>query len=538
MILTLAVLPLVAVAAERPWFTRIGNGPDFTWRSGASGEFAMPEIIGGGVALLDADGDGDLDLYLVQGEAKDGEGSRLFRNDGGLRFTDVTAEAGDAGLAIYGMGVTTGDYDRDGDPDLLVAGLGGVRLLRNDSTAGSLRFTDVTAAAGLRIEGWCSCPLFYDLDGDGDLDLFVGRYLTWSRGVEPACEGLDGRRDYCSPRSFDSPARSGLYLNRGDGTFVDASLDSGIASAAGTALGVLAADFDGDGRPDLLVANDGMPNHLFLNQGGNPGGIRFRESALAAGCAVDLEGKAKAGMGAAAIDFDDDGDFDILICNLDGESDSLFRNDGGKFLDVTALAGLRGPTRKATRFGVIAADFDQDGRLDLFEAAGRVMRPAAAEGGSDPYAQENLLFRGNANGRFTLVAPAGGTEPPIARTARGAAAGDLDGDGDLDLVVVNRDGPLDLLRNDAAAGKAVRIRVLEARGGDALGAIVRGTVAGRRVPRTVKTGGSYFAASDPAVHFGLGTAAALEDVEVVRPDGRVQKLGDVAAGEFRIVRPG
>jgi hypothetical protein len=536
MIAILAALPLVAVA-ERPWFTRIDHGPAFTWRSGATGEFAMPEIIGGGVALLDADGDGDLDLYLVQGETRSGEGSRLFRNDGGLRFTDVTDAAGDAGLAIYGMGVTVGDYDRDGDVDLAVAGLGGMRLLRNDSTAQALRFTDVTAAAGIRIEGWCSCPLFHDLDGDGDLDLFVGRYLTWSRGVEPPCEGLDGRRDYCSPRSFDSPARSGLYLNRGDGTFADVSLDSGIASAAGTALGVLAADFDGDGRPDLLVANDGMPNHLFLNQGGTPGGIRFRESALAAGCAVDLEGKAKAGMGAAAIDFDDDGDFDILICNLDGESDSLFRNDGGKFLDVTALAGLRGPTRKATRFGVIAADFDQDGRLDLFEGAGRVMRPAASDGAADPYEQPNLLFRGNANGRFTLVVPAGGTDPPIARTSRGVAAGDLDGDGDLDLVVVNRDGPLDLLRNDASAGGAVRIRVLDARGGDALGAVVRGTVDGRRVSRIVKTGGSYFSASDPAVHFGLGAAAALKDVEVIRPDGRRQALGDVAAGEFRTVRP-
>jgi hypothetical protein len=529
----IALLALAAFAADRPWFTRVDPGPEFTWRSGATGEFAMPEIIGGGLALLDVEGDGDLDVYLVQGEAKGGEGSRLFRNDGGFRFTDVTAAAGDAGLAIYGMGVSTGDFDRDGDADLVVAGLGGVRLLRNDSTANSPRLTEVTAAAGLRIEGWCSCPLFHDLDGDGDLDLFVGRYLNWSRGAEPPCEGLDGRRDYCSPRSFDSPARSGLYVNRGDGTFVEASLDSGIASSAGTALGVLASDFNRDGRPDLLVANDGMPNHLFLNQGG----LRFRESALAAGCAVDLEGKAKAGMGASVLDFDDDGDLDILICNLDGESDSLFRNEGGTFLDVTALAGLRGPTRKATRFGVIAADLDQDGRLDLFHAAGRVMRPATG-GGDDPYAQPNLLFRGGVNGRFTHVSPAGGTEPPIVRTARGAAAGDLDGDGDLDLVVVNRDAAADFLRNDGAVGTSVRIRVLDGRGGDALGAIVRGTVDGRRLTRVVKTGGSYFAASDPAVHFGLGAAKALEDVEVTLPDGRVQRLGDVPAGEFRTVRPG
>ncbi|MDH4065304.1 MAG: CRTAC1 family protein, partial [Acidobacteriota bacterium] len=418
----------------------------------------------------------------------------------------------------YGMGAATADYDGDGDVDVYITGLGANVLLQND---GRGHFTDVTRAAGAVAAGWSTSATFADIDADGHLDLFVTRYLDWSIEKERECYSLTGRVDYCSPKNYDAPTTDLLFRNNGNGTFTDISREAGLGAAVGAGLGVLAEDVNGDGRVDLFVANDGMPNHLWMNLDGR----RFAESALMTGVAIDQDGAPKAGMGVHAADVDDDGDNDLIVMNLDTESDSFYRNEGRFFVDATAGVGLRVASRRFTRFGVALLDFDNDGRLDLYEANGRVGLQSETFA-ADPYAEPNLLFRGIAGGRFEEVRPRGGTPRPHIATSRAAAFGDVDNDGGIDVVVANRDAAPHLLRNVVQRrGHWLMMRVLDRSGSDALGASLSIAAGGRTIRRDVRTGYSYLAANDPRVHVGLGETSHVESVTVRWVDGTRERFG-------------
>jgi hypothetical protein len=494
----------------------------------------LPEIMGGGAALFDMDADGDLDAYLVQSgdvvnRASKGEGTRLFRNDGRGFFTDVTAESG-AAVPGYGMGVAAGDVDNDSDTDLYVTNLDENVLLQND---GRGQFTDVTRKAGVLGSGWSTSAAFLDYDADGWLDLFVARYLDWSVGAERECYSLTGVPDYCSPKNYDAPSSALLFRNDRDGTFTDVSARAGLTNAVGNGLGVVAADFDADGRVDIFVANDGTPNHLWMNVGQG----RFVESGLIQGVAIDQDGAPKAGMGVHAADVDGDGDQDLLVVNLDTESDSYFRNEGRYFVDGTVAAGLRTASRRFTRFGMALVDFDNDGLLDLYEANGRVGLQSERHG-DDPYAEPNILLRGLVGARFEEVRPTGGITAPLIATSRAAAFGDVDNDGGVDVLVVNRDAAPHLLRNVVPArGHWIAFRVVDRHGRDAIGAELTIDVAGRRIRRDVRAAYSYLASNDPRVHVGLGAETRVNAVEVRWPDGQHARVGPFDADRIVTIRP-
>ncbi len=529
--------PTPATPTGPPWFEEIGaaNGLAFEHVSGHDGRFVFPEILAGGAALFDMDGDSDLDAYLVQsGDARNpggGEGAnRLFRNDGDARFTDVTEGSGTADQG-YGMGVIVGDYDNDGDQDLYVTNLGPNALLRND---GDGTFTDVTESAGVGHEGWGTSGAFLDYDNDGDLDLFVTNYIEWSMGIEQVCFGLHGLPDYCDPTNYNTPAKDLFYRNDGNGRFADLTEEAGFHAAFGNGLGVVTADFDRNGFQDIYVANDTMVNQLWLNQDGK----QFVDEALLRGCAMDENGKAKAGMGIAIADIDDDADEDIIVVNLLGQTDSLFRNDGGLFRDATGAAGLGQASRWYTRFGVGLIDFDNDGYLDLYEANGRVTANNEAET-DDVYAEPNALFRGLPGGKFEFVELLGGTVETLIETSRAAAFGDVDGDGGVDVLVANKDGPAHLLRNIAPdRGNWAALRVLDRHGRDAFGAVVRLTVGQRVITRDVRAAYSYLASNDPPIHVGLGDATQIDAVEVRWIDGTTERFGTIASGRTTTLRRG
>jgi hypothetical protein len=520
--------------AGSAWFEEVAvaRGLAFRHRSGHEGRYLLPEIMGGGAALFDMDGDGDLDVFLVQsgrvGSPPGGDGDRLFRNDGHGFFEDVTSAAVTR-AAGYGMGVAAGDYDNDGDVDLYVTALGPNTLLAND---GRGAFTDVTARAGVAGDTWSTGAAWLDYDLDGDLDLFVLNYINWSESGELECFSLTGVPDYCSPRNYDAPTADTLYRNNGDGTFTDVTAAAGLLAAFGNGLGIVAGDVNGDGRPDVFVANDAMPNQLWINAGNGT----FRDEALLAGVAVDQDGSPKSGMGVDAVDLDDDGDLDLLVVNLDGESDSFFRNEGAFFVDDTARVGLRAASRRFTRFGTAFLDFDNDGWLDLYEANGRVGQQSERFS-ADPFAEPNLLFRGGPDG-FVEVAPRGGTAVDLAHSSRAATFGDVDNDGGLDILVANRDAEPYLLRNVATRGHWLLVRVVDERGRDAFGAELAATVGGRRLRRTVRSAYSYLAANDARVHLGLGPATAAADVEVRWPDGAREAFGSLQADRIVVLRRG
>lgn len=527
----------IDVAPSPPaWFEemRAASGVDFMLETTLGDRPLLPEIVAGGGAAADFDQDGLLDLYLVQ--ATGSGGNRLYRNLGGFRFEDVTDAAGADDGDRFGMGAATGDFDGDGDVDLFVSNLGRDTLLRNE---GGLHFTDVTGSAGLGDEGFAASATFFDADADGDLDLFVSRYVDWSPAVEMDCRHSSGRPDYCAPAQYDRPTSDLLYRNDGDGTFTDISSLSGIAAESGTGLGVAALDADGDGRLDLFVANDGMPDHLWMNRGD----LRFEEFAIRAGCDRDLSGIAKAGMGVVVEDVDDDGDPDVLVCNLGGETDSLHLNQGGRFIDGTARAGLAAATRRFTRFGLGLIDFDHDGHLDLYAANGRVGIGKAFAEADDPYAEPDLLLRGDGRGRFQTVKPSGGLDA-TPRTSRGAIFGDFDQDGSIDVVVVDRKAPVRLLRNVAGGnGRHLLLDIRDRTGGPALGARVVIDLPAdaegleRRLTRTVRTDGSYLSARDPRVHVGLGEVARIPRLQVFWPDGETMSFEDVVSDRIMRIDP-
>jgi hypothetical protein len=515
--------------AGQVWFHEEAGerGLDFLHRSGHSGRFLYPEIIAGGAALFDMDGDGDLDAYLVQagsviGRAANTHGNQLFENDGEGNFRDISAQSGAADRG-YGMGVASGDYDRDGDLDLYVTNLGSNVLLRND---GGGQFTDVSEASGSGEELWSSSASFIDYDRDGDLDLWVVNYLFWTLEEERECYNQATGNSYCGPKAYNKPAPDTLYRNNGDGSFSDVSLAMGLRKALGNGLGVGVSDVNLDGFDDVFVANDGTMDHLWINQAGTG----FVEQAVPFGCAVDQDGKIKAGMGVAFMDFDGDRDEELLVVNLKGEYDSFFQNEGNRWLDRTASIGLNANSSAYTRFGVGWADFDNDGHLDLFEANGGVAH--AAETGRDkPFAQLNLVYQGAESGRFKALKPIGATPEPLAFASRGAAFGDVNGDGAVDVLVVNRDAPAHLLINHAPdRGNWISFTLSENRSAS-LGAVLSFRAGTRQFTRRVRTSTSYCSASDPRIHVGLGALAEVTEVKVFWPDGSSQSFGSLRANQ-------
>ena len=503
------------------------TGLQFRHFTGATGEFFMPEIMGSGVALFDFDGDGDLDVYLPQGTRLDvtkpelfpppaGQERvhRLFRNElkeaGRLRFTDVTERAG-VGHNGYGMGTATGDYDNDGDLDLYVTNFGHNVLYRNN---GNGTFADVTSAAGVDDERWSASAAFLDYDRDGDLDLFVANYIDFSTKGNKNCFASTGERDYCTP-SIYRPVPARLFRNEGGEKFVDLTLASGIGSAFGPGLGVACADFNADGWLDIYVANDGAANILWMNKRDGT----FEEVGLMSGAAYAVDGVARAGMGIASGDFDNDADEDLIVTNLRREGSTLYRNEGkGLFRDATAEFGLAQSSFLSTGFGAGWFDYDNDGRLDLFTANGAVTLLETQKGTPYPFAQRNQLFHNQGPARkFAETTAAAGPAFERAEVSRGAAFGDIDNDGDIDIVVSNNNGPARLLRNENGSRShwlQVRLQgVKDNRSG--LGARV--AVLRKGMPplwRRCGTDGSYLSSSDATVHFGLGASSALEAVEV------------------------
>jgi hypothetical protein len=523
----------------------LAAGLHFVYRNGMSGALHLPEIVGGGAALFDFDNDGDLDLYLVQGgtfgprgEPRSGpEHDRLWLNvapvgGGDPRFEDVSAKAG-LSPAGYGMGVAAGDYDNDGWTDLLVTGYGSMRLLRNRDGA---RLEDVTARAGVGDGGWSVSAAFADLDADGRLDLFVARYVEYA---PVRCRLPSSRPDYCGPKSFP-PQPDRVFRNRGDGTFEEATARWLGPQRAGPGLGVAAADLDGHGRTDVYVANDGAENHLWLNRDGPA----LREEGLIGGVALSGTGAAQAGMGVDAGDVDGDLDLDLVVTNLTGEGSTLYVNQGGgQFEDGTAASGLGPASLPLTGFGARLLDYDNDGWLDLAVANGAVHLSDPAPGSTDPFplAQPRLLYRNAGRGRFADVTRAAGEAFTHPEVGRGLAAGDVDNDGDVDLVLVNVEGPARLLLNRVGQDQPwAGLRLLTRDGRrDALGARV--LLRRRRAAdllRHAHADGSYASAGDPRVLFGLGGGADVAGLDVRWPDGAVETFDPPALRRYTALRQG
>jgi tetratricopeptide (TPR) repeat protein len=512
-------------------------GLRFVYENGETLLHQLPEPFGGGVALLDFDGDGWLDVYCVQGgrfppdPAHPPAGDRLFRNLGNGAFADVTESSGIVSFPRgYGHGVTVGDFDNDGHPDLFVTRWRAYALYRNN---GDGTFADVTEASGLGgARDWPTSAAFVDLDGDGDLDLYVCHYAAWDAENPRLCrDGTTGRTVNCNP--LDSPAMPDHLFRNDGGRFVDVTAEAGIDDRDGRGLGVVAADLDGDGLVDLYVANDGTANYLFRNLGG----LRFAEVGHESGVAANAAGGYQAGMGVALGDLDGDGLPDLAVTNFLGESTTFYRNlGGGIFGDQTAAIGLAAATRHRLGFGVVAFDANNDGRLDLASANGHVndLLPHFA------YFMPAQLLLGTADGRLVDVSARAGPPWSVPRMGRALAAGDLDNDGQLDLVLLAHNQPLAYLHNRTADGGPFVVLRLEGRPSnrDAIGATVALTAGGRRQVAWRFGGGSYQSSGDPRLHFGLGKAERVDRVEVTWPSGRVETFEDLEIDAGYLLREG
>lgn len=526
-------------------------GIDFVHVNGASGRFYIPEILAPGVALFDFDNDADLDVFVGQGRPLDGLDAeaaapttgvptqgRLYRNDTladgprrTIRFTDVSARSG-LETGGYPMGAATGDFDNDGCVDLFVTELGVSQLFRSrcDGT-----FTDVTRAAGLDTPGWATSASFVDYDRDGRLDLFVGHYVRQPLDGQSTCRASSGQPDYCSPQAFRAqPDR--LYHNDGNGRFSDVSRRALVGGHFGPALGVSTADFDNDGWIDIFVANDGEASQLWMNLRNGT----FKDTASMAGVAVGSQGTPEGNMGVDAGDFDDDGDEDLFDTVLPGQGSNLWANDGsGLFEDQSARSGLAAVGLGFTGFGAAWFDYDNDGRLDLLTVNGAVSLKASRRPEA-PYAESKLLFHNAGRGRFEDVTRQAGEVFALHEVSRGAAFGDIDNDGDTDVLVGNNNGPLRLLVNNVGSRQRwLGLSVLDDHGRPALGARVAvAGIDGRTIWRRARSDGSYASANDPRVLAGLGRSTDPPDVRVVWPDGRVEEWARVPIDRYVTVQQG
>ena len=551
-----AAPPQSEPGAERSWGVRPGEGVhlvdvtaasglDFVHVSGNEDQRFIIETMGGGAAFLDYDADGYLDLYLVNGTRRDEPPpaaiSRLYRNepdgsDGGRRFTDVTATAGVGGQG-WGMGCAVADFDNDGDVDLYVTYWGENILYRND---GEGSFTDVTSEAGVGDEGWGASAAFGDLDADGFVDLYVANYLEFDLAVPPnngkPCTGFMGLEGFCGPKGLPGQADV-LYRNRaGGGRFEDVSRSTGIDRQQLPALGVAFADYDDDGDQDVYVANDGFPNLLYRNDGG----WALREVGAFAGVAYSEEGRAQAGMGVDFGDYDNDGDLDLFVTNFSNDVNTLYQNEGnGVFSDATAAGGLGGLVRPFLGWSTTFFDADNDGWQDLFVVNGHLYPQLEIQAKSLRYPQRNLLYW-NEGGVFVPAGPKAGSSLQVAKVSRGAAFGDYDNDGDVDIIVVNLNDAPTLLRNEG--GNARYWLGLELEGAtsnrDGVGARVRITAGGRTQTREVRRGYGYQSGHDGRLLFGLGDQEKVDRVEITWPSGQVQVLEDPGIRQYVKLREG
>jgi hypothetical protein len=556
----LAAQQRMEARSSTPIFKEVAEqvGLKFQHFNGMTGKFYLPEITGSGAALFDFDNDGDLDVFLVQGNLLEPNtrpadtlfpwrGSqppqgKLFRNDltinkdgsRRLSFTDVTESSGIVANG-YGMGVAIGDINNDGLPDLYVTNLGSNQMYLNK---GNGKFVDVTKESGTDDSRWSTSASFFDYDRDGWLDLMIVNYADFSVTNSPNCFAATTARDYCTPRVFRAPGNRLLH-NKGNGSFEDVTAAAGVDKEFGHGLGIVTADFNDDGWIDIYVANDGDPNQLWINQKNGT----FSNEALLAGAAINRNGQAEAGMGVDAGDFDGNGTDDIFVTHLMDETNTLYTNmTRGLFEDRTREAGLGMPGRRFTGFGTLFFDYDNDGWLDLFIANGAVQLLPDLVRKKDPFplGQPNQLFHNTGKGSFVEVTDQAGPELQLIEVSRGAAFGDLDNDGDTDVLVTNNNGPTRLYLNQVGnQNHWLGLKVTGKSGRDMLGARIEVTVSEKNVlRRRARTDGSYLSANDPRVLVGLGNATRVETVRVRWPDGSGEEWKDLKADQYVSLKQG
>ncbi len=511
-------------------------GIQFQHNSGAYGGKLLPETLGSGCAFLDYDRDGWQDILLVNGmdwpgHPKQRSTLKLYRNNRNGTFSDVTKAAG-LDIELYGMGVAAGDYDNDGFPDIFISCVGQSRLFRN---TGKGTFADVTKASGLLgRQALSTSALWFDYDRDGLLDLFVCNYVRWSPEHDVFCS-LDGtHKSYCTPEAYRGDT-CWLFHNRGNGTFEDVTASSGIFDSSSKSLGVAMFDYDQDGWPDLLVANDTQANKLYKNLRNG----KFKDVAVEAGLAFSTEGKARAGMGVDTGDFENSGKVGVAITNFDSEMIGLYHSTaagsagGGTYDDIAVASGLGAASRSTLGFGCAFFDANLDGWLDLAVANGHIDETVRNIRGNVGYAQAPQLFLNRGAGKFRDVAReiGGGFETPI--VGRGLAYGDFDRDGDLDLLMTTNNGPAYLYRNDQTAGnRSIRFQLIGTKSNrDAIGATVRIFSGGQSQLRVVHGGSSYLSQSELPVTFGVGKSEKIERVTIDWPSGRTEEYKDLACGK-------
>ena len=564
-------------------------GISFTHTNGAAGEYFLIETTGAGGAFFDYDNDGDLDVYLVDGfdlqgirsvpinlvyqqgdhywvrEPNQDKGARsrdaaqyavalsprpdsasvsprnvLYRNNGDGTFTDTGPESktGDTG---YGMGCAVADYDNDSDQDLYVTNYGPNVLYQNN---GDGTFADATEQAVVGASQWSTSAAFFDYDNDGVIDLYVTNYVDFTVETNKVCGGyvrtnsqgyraiIEATRSHCAPLEYGG-VPDVLYHNNGDGTFADVSVAAGIDDPSGKGLGVVALDYDGDGDQDLFVANDGTPNFLYQNLGDGT----FENAALKKGVAYNGVGESEAGMGVDFGDYDNDGDFDLFVANFSYETNTLYRNEGVFFKDVTTAAGLADPSHRFLGFGTNFLDYDNDGDLDLYVANGHVQDKIALFQSGVEYMQEHQLFRNDGGGGYAEASSISGEWFLHKQISRGAAFGDYDGDGDVDVLVTNCGGEARLVRNDGGNRENwLMVRTMGTHSNrDGIGTRVRVVAEGLEQVRQVRSGSSYLTASDPRLHFGLSHRTRIDLVEVRWPSGLVQRLEQVPVNQMLVV---
>ena len=504
-------------------------GIHFRHNNGAYGGKLLPETLGSGCAFLDYDGDGWQDILLVNsmdwpGHVRQHSTPKLYRNNRNGTFTDVTREAG-LDVEMYGLGVAVGDYNNDGFPDILFTCVGQNRLFKN---TGKGRFIDVTASSGLEKRlAFSTSALWFDYDRDGLLDLFICNYVKWSPEHDVFCS-LDGKhKSYCTPEAYVGQT-CWLFRNRGNGTFEDVTAQSGIFDSSSKSLGVAMFDYDGDGWPDLLVANDTQPNKLYHNLGNG----KFRDIAVEAGIAFSQDGKARAGMGIDVGDFDNSGHAGVAITNFDNEMIGLYRSEGtGNFADVAVQSGVGLPSKTTLGFGCTFVDCNLDGWLDLIAVNGHIddtVRNVRNVG----YAQPPQLFLNSGKGTFTEVGGEVGGDFNQPKVSRGLAVGDFDRDGDEDVLLTTNNGPAYLFRNDQTGGNhSIRFRLVGTKSNrDGIGARIKVFANGEMQTRFVRSGSSYLSQSELPVTFGIGKEDQVERVIVDWPSGRSE--------EFKNLKPG